>query len=152
MILAVLFTVSTFTITMAVLTPYTKNQHFYPFSKTMIFAYIDTVPIKRRKIFIVEQDNTKRLLSKKELNRSIQSGLWFMLKSIKKTNRDTQPNHDILTKIKNNQAPFDQLNNFPSFKFIKQISFENCFWATSKKYLSNPKKPDYCDVILQKTF
>ena len=112
-----------------------------------MFASIDAVPIIRRKIFIVEQDNTKRLLNKKELSRSIQSGLWYMLK-----NKHTHTIHDILAKIKNNQAPFDQLNEFPSFKFIKQISFENCFWTTSKNYLSNPKKPDYCEVILQKTF
>ena len=83
-ILAILFIVSIFVITMAVLTPYTKNQHFYPFSKTTIFSHIDTIPIERRKIFIVDQDNTKRLLSEKELSKSIQTGLFYMLKSIKK--------------------------------------------------------------------
>ena len=155
-ILVILFIVSAFVIIMAVLTPYTQNQHFYPFSKTAMFSHTDTIPIKRRKIFIVDQDNTKRLLSEKELSKSIQTGLFYILKSIKKQkNRggvEEQLIHNILIKIKNNQAPFDQLNEFPSFKFVKQISFENCFWATSKKYLSNPKKHDYCEVILQKTF
>ena len=143
--------ISSFTIIMSLYAVITF-KHLYPFSAVTMYAWIDKEPIKRKVIFITDKDNKKRQVERKEMFPLRYYGLFFHLKSLEKKEDGKKKIEEILLKIQKSQALFSPLGKFHNFNDIKKMSLEHCFWRTTKNYLSQPDKPDYCKAWIEQDF
>lgn len=120
----------------------------YPFSTTAMFAWKHKEPLKGSILFITDKNNKKRRVEAKEIWPLLRSRKLFShLKSLEKKQIE-----EILLKIQKTQTLFSPLGKFHNFNDIKKMSLEQCFWRTTKNYLSQPDKPDYCEAWIEQDF
>ena len=148
-IVAMIFLVGFFVITMSVYAPWTL-RHIYPFSTTTMYAWIDKEPIKRKVVFIVDRDNRKRRVQRKEIWPLTYDKLFSKIKSIERDKNGQKKIKDILEKTQQFQTFFNK--GVWTLEFIKKITLEHCFWHTTKNYVLRPYQPDYCKVFVEKDF
>ena len=139
--------ISSFTIIMS-LYAVIAFKPLYPFSTTAMFAWKHKEPLKGSILFITDKNNKKRRVEAKEIWPLLRSRKLFShLKSLEKKQIE-----EILLKIQKTQTLFSPLGKFHNFNDIKKMSLEQCFWRTTKNYLSQPDKPDYCEAWIEQDF
>jgi len=134
---------------MSLYAPYSL-KHLYPFSTTTMYAWIDKEPIKRRVIFVIDKDNKKRRVKRNELWPIAYDKLFSKIKALEKEKDFKEKVKVLIRKIKENQNHFN--TGFYTLEFVKKMSLENCFWETSKIYVSKPYEPDYCTTVVEENF
>lgn len=120
------------------------------FSLTTMYAWIDKEPLKRKVIFVQDKDNKKRRIKRSEIWPLANTKMFSKFKALEKQKNGKETINLILEKMKTQQSVFN--DGVHSLKRIKKISLEHCFWKTTKDYIQRPKKPDFCEIFVEKKF